>query len=114
MEYENLIHARKEKGLTQKEMADLLAMEQTTYSKKERGISRIRESEWQSFAKILEKDVDELKRKDKVLATNYNCDHLMYFNIIKIITEYNQILERENHNLKKLLQKLNQKKTERK
>ena len=105
MEYENLIHARKEKGFTQKEMADMLAMEQTTYSKKERGISRIRENEWVSFAKILDKDIEVLKRKTKVLENGNKYDHITNLNIIEMIIRYTQKLEEENFLLKELLKK---------
>lgn len=103
MLHENLIQARKQKGLTQKEMADMLAMEQTTYSKKERGISRIRENEWIRFAKILDKDVDELKRDNKVTQNNENLNSNMYLNILEIIIKYNQKLEEENSLLKEEL-----------
>jgi transcriptional regulator with XRE-family HTH domain len=103
MKYENLIQARKEKDLTQKQMAEILAMEQTTYSKKERGISKIREDEWIHFAKILKKDIDDLKGKRKILKNNESLDHSMYLNIIETIIKYNQKLKKENHNLKKQL-----------
>jgi transcriptional regulator with XRE-family HTH domain len=105
MEHENLIQARKKKGLTQKEMADMLAMEQTTYSKKERGISRIREEEWVQFSKILEQDIDDLKSKDQISINNVNFGHSTYFKIIETIIRYNQKLEEENSLLKEQLKK---------
>lgn len=105
MKHENLIKARKEKGLTQKEMADMLAMEQTTYSKKERGISRIRENEWMRFAQILDKNVEELKIKNKIIENNETLNHYVYLNIIQVIIKYNQKLEEENSLLKKQLNK---------
>lgn len=105
MEHENLIKARKEKGLTQKEMAEMLAMEQTTYSKKERGISRIRENEWVSFAKILNKDIEVLKRKNNELPNNHEYDHITNLNVIEMIIRYTQKLEEENFLLKKLLKR---------
>lgn len=101
MLYKNLIKARREKGFTQKEIAELLAMEQTTYSKKERGITRIRENEWVQFAKILDKDVEVLKSKTYHSKNDY--DISLYLNIIEMITKYSQKLEEENLLLKKLL-----------
>lgn len=101
MKNENLIQARKEKGFTQKEMAEMLAMEQTTYSKKERGISRIRENEWISFAKILDKDIEELKNKTTQHKADNNAS--LYLNIIEIILKYNAKLEEENRLLKNQL-----------
>ncbi|WP_276378967.1 helix-turn-helix domain-containing protein [Flavobacterium sp. H4147] len=103
MEHENLIKARKEKGLTQKEMAEMLAMEQTTYSKKERGISRIRENEWARFAKILDKNIDDLK--NNFSQANEIDNHKMYLQIIEMIIKYSQKLEEENSVLKQLLKK---------
>ncbi|MET3025217.1 helix-turn-helix transcriptional regulator [Flavobacterium sp. UW10123] len=103
MEHENLIKARKEKGLTQKEMAEMLAMEQTTYSKKERGITKIRENEWERFARILDKSIDDLKNRNKIIQKNEQLDHSSYLNIIEIIIKYNQKLEEENSFLRRQL-----------
>lgn len=105
MEHGNLIKARKEKGFTQKEMAEMLAMEQTTYSKKERGISRIRENEWIRFAEILNKDIDTLKTNKIVQSNEEPLNAAMYLNIIKIIIEYSTKLEEENFLLKEQLRK---------
>ncbi|KAF2332269.1 helix-turn-helix domain-containing protein [Flavobacterium ginsenosidimutans] len=102
MLHKNLVKARKEKGFSQKQMADMLAMEQTTYSKKERGVSRIRENEWMQFAKILGKDVDELKDD---ISQDKEKDHTLYLNIIEIISKYNQKLEEENSLLRRQLGK---------
>ena len=74
MKYKKLIQARKNKGLTQKQIADKMAMEQTTYSKKERGLSPIREDEWVRFAKILEVNIEDIKeirtQKEEKKITN--------------------------------------------
>ncbi|KAF2507709.1 helix-turn-helix transcriptional regulator [Flavobacterium zhairuonense] len=109
MEHEKLIKARKEKGFTQKEMAEMLAMEQTTYSKKERGISRIRENEWESFAKILDKDIEAIKGKMEDLTSNHESNHITNLNVIEIIIKYTQKLEEENFLLKELLNRQRQK-----
>lgn len=64
---------RKEKGFTQKEMALKMAMEQTTYSKKERGKSPITEDEWERFATVLETTIEELKETNESMPKNENC-----------------------------------------
>ncbi|WP_445458256.1 helix-turn-helix domain-containing protein [Flavobacterium sp. HNIBRBA15423] len=64
---------RKEKGFTQKDMALKMAMEQTTYSRKERGKSPITDEEWERFANVLETPVEELKEKNEPMAKNENC-----------------------------------------
>lgn len=61
MKYEKLIHARKLKGFTQKQLAEKIAMEQTTLSRKERGLSPITEEEWSRIAKILDVHVDVIR-----------------------------------------------------
>jgi transcriptional regulator with XRE-family HTH domain len=74
MKYKKLIQVRKNSGLTQKQIADKMAMEQTTYSKKERGLSPIREDEWIRFAKILEVNIEDIKeirtKKEEKKITN--------------------------------------------
>lgn len=58
--HKRLIGARKMKGYSQSEMASRLCMEQTTYSRKERGLSSISATEWEKIAKSLELEVDEI------------------------------------------------------
>ena len=58
----NLKDFRHKKGITQKEMALRMAMEQTTYSRKENGKSPITEDEWKRFAKVLDTSIEELKK----------------------------------------------------
>ena len=50
------------KGFTQNQMAEKMTMEQTTYSKKERGISPINENEWKRLSEIFETPIDVLKK----------------------------------------------------
>ena len=61
MEKQKLRAMRKSRNFTQNEMADCIAMEQTTYSRKERGISPITDEEWKRFAKALNTSVEEIK-----------------------------------------------------
>lgn len=108
MVHKNLINTRKNKGFTQKQMADLLAMEQTTYSKKERGISPIRNDEWIRFAKILEVNVEEIRGQNLTLANSENDKNhiLIPKNAFEIILKYNSMLEEENAILKEQLKTL--------
>ena len=91
-------------------MAKKVAMEQTTYSRKERGKSPITETEWERFAKVLEVPVDDIKEESKTNFKNINCtfnDHtigIQYVNIpqnvLDTILKYNQKLEEEVNSLK--------------
>ncbi|MGL2963122.1 helix-turn-helix transcriptional regulator [Flavobacterium sp. RSB2_4_14] len=108
MVHKNLRKARKTKGLTQKQMADGIAMEQTTYSKKERGISPIRNEEWIRFAKILEVTVEDIRDKDLPIENiQDDKNHILIpKNAFEIIIKYNNKLEEENNTLKEQLKTL--------
>lgn len=110
MEFEKLINARKSKGWSQSHMAEMVSMEQTTYSRKERGVSHITDDEWVRFATALNLSVDDIK-EERMYARNENCvfnDHsigIQYVNIPKdfyeIFLKYHQKLEAEIEDLKK-------------
>lgn len=104
MECKKLITARKNKGLTQKQVADKMAMEQTTYSKKERGLSPIREDEWMRFAKILEVNIEDIKeiRTQKEKKKNNELNSFT----LKTLKKYVKKLEEENATLKNQLKTL--------
>ncbi len=113
MVYEKLIAQRKKKGITQQEMAKKIGMEQTTYSKKERGVSAITENEWQRFANFLDVAVDDIKEVLQVFPKNENCtfnDNAIGIqminipaNVYEIMQKYIQKLEQENMALKQEL-----------
>lgn len=69
----NLKEIRKNKGFTQKQIALKMAMEQTTYSKKENGKSPITEVEYKKLAAILETSIEEIKKEIPSVAKNENC-----------------------------------------
>ena len=50
-----------------------MAMEQTTYSRKENGKSPITENEWERFAKVLDTSIEELKKGNESVPKNENC-----------------------------------------
>jgi transcriptional regulator with XRE-family HTH domain len=114
MEQQKLSEARKAKGLTQKQMALKIAMEQTTYSRKERGKSPISDEEWKRFAKTLDVPVEEIKEvNNSSNSKNENCTFndssigiqiiSMPQNAFEIIIKYNNKLEEENAALKEQL-----------
>ncbi len=117
MEHQKLINARKSKGYTQEKMSAVIAMEQTTYSRKERGKSPISEDEWSRFAKALDVAVEEIKEVNQGISKNENCtfnEHsigIQYINIpqnvFDIIIKYNAKLEEENRELKEKLKSNN-------
>ena len=83
MSYEKLITTRKLKGYTQEKLAQQIAMEQTTLSRKERGLSRTSKSQrWtNSFAKRNARQ----KIKDVLILDNYpKFTFFQIYNIHKI------------------------------
>lgn len=55
-----LYQLRKEKGITQKELAQKLGISETTYRQKEKGQSAFKSDEMFIIADILEKDIGEI------------------------------------------------------
>ena len=69
-----LITARKEKNMTQNDMAELLFLSQSQYQRRERGEIRISDDEWVRMAKILDKEIEDIQEKDHI-ASMYNYDN---------------------------------------
>lgn len=106
----SLKEIREKKGFTQKQLALKMAMEQTTLSKKERGISPITSEEYKKLAAFLETSVEELQSETHPLSKNENCvfnDHSIGIQIIPmpkdaldLILKLVAKLEQENIDLK--------------
>lgn len=121
MTQEKLSEAHTSKGLNKIQMAKLIVISQTTYSRKENGKSTITKDEWQRFAKVLEVNVDDIKREKSQLLKNENYTFnennvgINYVNIpqnlLDIILNYNTKLESDNEKLEKninIMEKENQ------
>ena len=108
MEHKKLKEIRQAKNITQNQMAKKIAMEQTTYSRKERGKSPILDDEWQRFAKALDVPVEDIRVENVPLTMkNENCTFhdssligVQYVNIpqnvFDIIIKYNTKLESDD------------------
>lgn len=112
MVHHKLINVRKERGFSQSQLAEKVAMEQTTYSRKERGKSIITNEEWLRIAKELDVDVDDIRDVNTVNLKNENCNFhdnsvgVQYISVnqelLDTVLRYNRKLEIENEALKKL------------
>lgn len=113
MKQERLTKTRKMKGFSLFDLASLINMEQTTYSRKERGIHNFTEHEWEQMAQALESTIEEIKEEEKPVQYNENCTFnensigfvgVQYANVPKemfeMMQKYIQILERENERLR--------------
>jgi transcriptional regulator with XRE-family HTH domain len=65
---------REKKGLSQEQMAEYLNISQSQYYRKEIGTSKIQEKEWDTIAKILEVDKNELR--DENNSSNFNIQNI--------------------------------------
>ena len=115
MEKIKLIERRKEKGISQREIAEKLYMDVSNYTRREKGQARISPHEWEKLADILDVPVNEIYESDdnhvfifKDNATgNYLGNNHIYSvpeHLLDTQRKYIEMLEKENWELK---QKIN-------
>jgi transcriptional regulator with XRE-family HTH domain len=117
MEKTRLIKARINKGLSCKEIADLIHMEEYSYRRRETGKTKISNKEWKKFAEILEVDFDDIFEpeyngisihNENGQVNNYT-NKIQYYNIpkemIETQQEYINLLKEEIKVLKEKLLK---------
>ena len=124
MEKLKLKNVRTQKGYSEKDMEVFLNMDQTTYGRKENGISKITSKEWKKIAQVLDvpiKDIFEDEEKsifinndngstsdiisgDKI---NYNVPEYVLLSLDKYILK----IEEENILLKQKIEELEKKLT---
>lgn len=123
MEKIKLINARKKIGISLKEMADLLKMEDYSYRRRENGETKITYKEWQKMAEILKVEVDDIFESDNSLINIHNengqvnassnLQKIQYYNIpkemidsqqeyINLLKEQIVLLQNEIEQLKRL------------
>lgn len=111
---QKLITKRIEKNKTQEEIAHLLGMTQSQYSRRESGITKITKSEWDSLAKILGTNMEAIYEPEDGIyilnneknTSNTNSQNTDYNNFtLDIMKKYIEKLEYENRYLKSQLEK---------
>jgi len=119
-----LITARKEKNMTQSDMADLLFISQSQYQRRESGEIRISDDEWIRMAKFLGKDIQDIKEEDSISniynydnhSGNYSASNNYFYNIPEFIMknqqEYIEMLKKEINRLQEALDRIKEDKTE--
>ena len=108
---QKLIAKRKAQGLSQAEMAHQLNMEQSQYSRRETGETKITLEEWEQMAKILGCQIEDIYESAEHIcfANNAITNGCMGVNIyqnhsefvLDTIKKYIEKLEQENEALKK-------------
>ena len=111
---QKLITKRIEKNKTQEEIAHLLGMTQSQYSRRESGITKITKSEWHSLAKILGTNMEAIYEPEDGIyilnneksTSNTNSQNTDYNNFtLDVMKKYIEKLEYENRYLKSQLEK---------
>lgn len=103
MEKEKLAEKRKEKGLSQKAIADKMFIDVSNYSRRESGEKRIPVDEWTKLASILDVSIEDIYEPDenKVFICKDNATvHYQGTNHIYSIPEY--LLETQRKYIEKL------------
>lgn len=122
MQKEKLYSARKSKGYTQQQIADILATDLSNYNRKENGNVKIIKEEWEKIAKFLNVPLEEIYEEDdtKIVINNENNAtgensglHSNYYNIpnsfIENLQDYIIMLKAENKILKAKLENFEKK-----
>ncbi|HBV17766.1 helix-turn-helix transcriptional regulator [Chryseobacterium carnipullorum] len=120
MQKEKLREVRKRKGITQQQIADIIATDVSNYSRKESGDVSIRKEEWEKIARFLEVPVEEIYQEEEAKQINHfdnntnsnnigNVSGNYYCNVPEYLLESQrdliQILKKENQRLEEELKK---------
>lgn len=123
MQKEKLFSARKSKGYTQQQIADILSTDLSNYNRKENGNVKIVKEEWEKIAKFLDVPLEEIYEEDDVKvfinydnstlsenSGNYNSNNYnIPDSIIENLQDYITMLKAENKILKDKLEDLESK-----
>jgi transcriptional regulator with XRE-family HTH domain len=111
---EKLLDARLKKGLSQEELADLIGMTQSNYSRRENGLKKISDTEWNKIAKELKVKKEDIYEEDNqtIIYKNIkgnnsinNCGNIHYFNVPDFVMEHIELLKAQNSELREKLKK---------
>ncbi|MCD9615188.1 helix-turn-helix domain-containing protein [Chryseobacterium gleum] len=121
MQKEKLRNARKVKGITQQQIADIIATDVSNYSRKESGDVSIRKDEWEKIARFLDVPVEEIYEEEEArqinnFENNTNSNNIgtvsgnYYCNIPEFLLEnqrdYIEHLKKENQRLQEEIKAL--------
>ncbi|WP_264535622.1 helix-turn-helix transcriptional regulator [Flavobacterium sp. N1736] len=101
-----LIQARLAKGFSQQELADLIGMSQSNYSRRENGRKNISDIEWNRIAKELAVEKESIYEADEEKSVENAEINIRQINIPDFIMEHIELLKEENKNLREELKRL--------
>lgn len=113
MQKEKLRNVRKRKGITQQQIADIIATDVSNYSRKENGDVGIRKEEWEKIAQFLEVPLEEIYEEEEAKQINYFDNNTISHNgsvggnyycnvpeyLLESQREYIELLKKENQRL---------------
>ena len=105
MEKTKLIKVRNTKGLTQDEMAVMMGMDQTTYSRKEKGNLKINSREWKKIAQILDVPLSEIFEQEDISVV-INNDNSPNSKVMTYSSDYCNVPEYILESLRNYIKKL--------
>ncbi|WP_080779634.1 helix-turn-helix domain-containing protein [Chryseobacterium phocaeense] len=118
MQKEKLRSVRKRKGITQQQIADIIATDVSNYSRKESGDVKIFKDEWDKIAGFLEVPLEEIYEEEEAKNINNfnnntidvgNVNGNYYCNVPEFLLESQreliEILKKENQRLEEELKK---------
>ncbi|MFD2942223.1 helix-turn-helix domain-containing protein [Flavobacterium notoginsengisoli] len=105
-----LTNARLSKGMSQEELADLIGMTQSNYSRRENGHKKISEVEWVKIAKELGVSKEEIYEPDEEILPKNDTLKMLQFTIPNFILEHIELLKKENKILKDKLKQVKKQK----
>lgn len=101
-----LQEARIRKGLSQEQIADMLGMTQSNYSRKENGSSKISKLEWDRLSKTLEVPLEDIFENEDshifIFQDNSTGNYSGTNNIYSIPQHIEQLLETQRKYIEKL------------
>lgn len=111
MRKEKLLRARLNKELSQEELADLIGMSQSNYSRLENGLKKISDTEWNKIAKELMVKKEEIYEEDIQNEENKNIKvndstNMHYFNMPDFVLKHIELLETKNNDLQQEIKQL--------
>ena len=115
-EKEKLIEKRKLRGFTQKDMADKLNLEVSSYSRRESGYTKIRIDQWETLAKILSVPLADIYEDDEHQSFTFNDSTIGDYcasnisitipeTLLETLQKYIRKLEEENTELRLLMKR---------
>ena len=117
---QKLINARKERNMTQDELGENAGISQSQYQRREQGQIRITDNDWERIAKILQKEVEDIKEEDPVTTIMnydnnsgaYSASNNYFYNIPEFIMknqqDYIEMLKEEIKRLSEENKRLNE------